>query len=249
MTYITSEQNRTKKSTIVDHIITDIINGDYTPGEKLRESLLAEKYETSRAPVREALLELASLGFVQQLPRRGFSVTKMTKKEIIDCYTLAGVVEGYALAQSMHLFFESDLMQLESILEQANKAVQKNQEPLDNMLPIENNDNMLALSQADNTFHNLLCAKYDNSVLHSFSSLTKKHIAHYIYFREWKQSQSLESFFERHKKIVDCIRERNTTKIEQVMREHYIETGYRMAECLEPNPMLGASHSKKYLLP
>ena len=48
-----------------------IINGEFGPGDKLEEQALAERFNASRTPVREALRELAARGLVNLVPRRG----------------------------------------------------------------------------------------------------------------------------------------------------------------------------------
>ena len=46
-----------------------IVNGTMPPGASLDESQLSELFSVSRTPVREALLQLATLGFVRIIPR------------------------------------------------------------------------------------------------------------------------------------------------------------------------------------
>ena len=64
-----------RRETLVTQVVKQIsrliIQGDYLPGTKLVEMDLAERFEVSRAPIREALKELERLGLVKKSLRQG----------------------------------------------------------------------------------------------------------------------------------------------------------------------------------
>lgn len=217
-----NKKTKTKKDCIINDIISLIIAKKYKPGERLIESELAEYFSTSRAPVREALTELASIGFVTQIPHRGFKVISFTKEEIIDSYTVAGLIEGFALSQSIHSFYETDFINLEKILDKI-------------MQSISGHTDYHELTVNDSEFHHYLMSKYKNSIIQKVGLSTQKNIAHYIYFQEWKECQPLDMFYDRHKKILDVMRTKDLYRIEQTIRDHYCETGYLLGEYLEKN--------------
>ena len=49
-----------------------VISGKISPGEFIREHDVSEKLGVSRTPVRESLARLASEGFLERIPHRGF---------------------------------------------------------------------------------------------------------------------------------------------------------------------------------
>ena len=59
-------QEMNLKEQIHHHLFSDIVNGVYTPGSILHEKNLMEKYGVSRAPIREALIQLCSEGRTAQ---------------------------------------------------------------------------------------------------------------------------------------------------------------------------------------
>ncbi|HEY2658435.1 MAG TPA: GntR family transcriptional regulator [Caulobacteraceae bacterium] len=65
-------------SSLAEQIRTLVLNGDLSPGDKLDEQVLAERFEVSRTPVREALRQLASTGLIELRPRRGAYVSALT---------------------------------------------------------------------------------------------------------------------------------------------------------------------------
>jgi len=63
---------------------------------RLDERKLAQDFGISRTPVREALAQLESEGFVRSVPRRGIYVVRKTKHEVIELITAWAALEGMA---------------------------------------------------------------------------------------------------------------------------------------------------------
>ena len=82
----------------VYHYLKGELNrGALAPGGYLDLNAIAAELGTSRTPLREALLQLASEGFVSILPRRGVVVNALTLEEIRHIYEIVGALEGAAL--------------------------------------------------------------------------------------------------------------------------------------------------------
>lgn len=78
-----------------------IVTGAFRPGEWLRQESLAEAIGVSRIPVRTALLQLESEGFVTFHPHRGAKVRSLTPDQLKEIYRLRSLLESYALRLSM----------------------------------------------------------------------------------------------------------------------------------------------------
>jgi len=63
---------------------------------RLDERRLALDFGISRTPVREAMAQLESEGFVRSVPRRGIYVVRKTKREVIELITAWAALEGMA---------------------------------------------------------------------------------------------------------------------------------------------------------
>ncbi len=59
-----------------------ILSGEFAPGSRLDEQMLAGRFGVSRTPVREVLRELAASGLVEMRPRRGTIVAAPTASQI-----------------------------------------------------------------------------------------------------------------------------------------------------------------------
>lgn len=85
-----------KNSRVIVRIREMILQGELTPGQRVREVELANKLGVSRTPVRESLPILAQEGVLTQLDTRGFVVRAFTPREIMDGIDVRGVLEGLA---------------------------------------------------------------------------------------------------------------------------------------------------------
>jgi DNA-binding GntR family transcriptional regulator len=63
---------------------------------RLDERKLASDFGVSRTPVREAMAQLESEGFVRSVPRRGIYVVRKTKSEVIEMITVWAALESMA---------------------------------------------------------------------------------------------------------------------------------------------------------
>lgn len=75
----------------------EIIERELPAGTKLPELALAERFGTSRAPIREALYLLTQEGLVERKPRRGAVVRDYGRQEIEELYRVRTLLERLAL--------------------------------------------------------------------------------------------------------------------------------------------------------
>lgn len=74
--------------------IRKLINlGTLSPGQQLRQSELAERFDISRVPVREALNLLAAVGVIVHDPNRGFFVAPLSSSEAAQLYRARFLIE------------------------------------------------------------------------------------------------------------------------------------------------------------
>jgi DNA-binding GntR family transcriptional regulator len=82
------------KDEAADYIRRGIVSGEFPARSKIDQDEVAEALGISRAPVREALIELAQKGFVDAVPRRGAFVAELTATDIEDYYEVVASVFG-----------------------------------------------------------------------------------------------------------------------------------------------------------
>jgi DNA-binding GntR family transcriptional regulator len=81
-----------------DYIKSQLLEGDYGPGQKLSVVDLTRELQCSRVPVMEALKRLASAGFVHIVPQVGCRVVTPQPAEVRDFFALFAAAEGTVTA-------------------------------------------------------------------------------------------------------------------------------------------------------
>lgn len=77
-----------------------ILGGEIAPGVRLRAEALAERFGTSRTPIREALLMLEREGLVANEPHRGAIVRAFDPADLLDLYEVRALIEPHAAARA-----------------------------------------------------------------------------------------------------------------------------------------------------
>jgi GntR family transcriptional regulator, gluconate operon transcriptional repressor len=93
-----------------------IIGGDLRPGTHLVEDSLAEQFDVSRGPIRDALRQLEAEGLLESR-RRGVSVIGLTEDDVDELYTLRQSLETLALSITMRRVGPEDWSKAESCVE------------------------------------------------------------------------------------------------------------------------------------
>jgi DNA-binding GntR family transcriptional regulator len=92
--------DETTKSVIYKKLRRSIIMGDRGPGERLNVNAIAEDYNTSVTPVRDALQMLSHEGLVEIKPRSGYFVKSITLKQLRDLLDVRRVLELTAIERA-----------------------------------------------------------------------------------------------------------------------------------------------------
>jgi DNA-binding GntR family transcriptional regulator len=71
-----------------------VLSGEVAPGIKLDEQVLAQRFQVSRTPVREALRQLASTGLIELRPNRGAFVTTITPEQLEEMFVAMAELEA-----------------------------------------------------------------------------------------------------------------------------------------------------------
>jgi DNA-binding GntR family transcriptional regulator len=81
-------------------ILERIVQGEFAPGDRIKESRLAAELGVSRTPLREVLINLEQEGFVRSELAHGFSVEPLSGREVRETYPLVWTLECLALRSS-----------------------------------------------------------------------------------------------------------------------------------------------------
>jgi GntR family transcriptional regulator, rspAB operon transcriptional repressor len=93
-----------------------LITAKLPPGEFLSEADLAERCGTSRTPVREACTRLMQDHWLTRIRRKGFMVTPISVRDIVDLYEYRKLLECYAAEKLAQTASHEQLKELAAIV-------------------------------------------------------------------------------------------------------------------------------------
>jgi DNA-binding GntR family transcriptional regulator len=120
-----------------------IVSGRVAPGARLTVVQIAEDYDTSQAPVREALTRLGQDGLVVVEPYRGFKVVTLSSGDIEDVLKLRIATDNIALSRAIKRIDDNEVAQLRAHIDAMLEAAEKR--------------DRMTLTENDVAFHTKIC--------------------------------------------------------------------------------------------
>lgn len=173
-----------------------LLEGEFEPGSRIREDLLASEISMSRTPVREAVNQLSVEGFLNNIPRKGIYTLNLSKAEIYDLLDVRISLETLAAARCIEKIAPEQLKHLQDNLDEFEFALSK--EKFDKC------------NQLDSSFHKEIAAISGNMKLIEFLSEIEDfmRIARFIEKKSSPAEKNLATFKE-HSKILECIKNKD----------------------------------------
>lgn len=107
----------TKRDRIVAALRQMIRDGELPRGSRIQQDVLAEMFDTSITPVREALVLLEAEGLLVGEPNRGVSVADADFEAVKAVYIQRMLLETYAMRRATRRISHRDLDRAEALLE------------------------------------------------------------------------------------------------------------------------------------
>lgn len=108
---------------VVDLLRSDILGGVFSPGERLIEVDLSERYSSGRGAVRAALLQLESEALVDRHANKGAVVHRISVAEAIEITETRRSLESLVAAMAARNATEAEKAELSSIIAGMEQAV------------------------------------------------------------------------------------------------------------------------------
>lgn len=91
-----TDRDMSQGETAYAQLLAAIRTGEFVPGDRLRETDVADRLNLSRTPVREALRRLEADGIVEHRPRMGAVIRQLSHSELVELYEMRTVLERTA---------------------------------------------------------------------------------------------------------------------------------------------------------
>src|ERR1700741_3396369 len=103
---------------VIERLREKILTGELREGEQLRQDAIANEFQISRIPVREALSHLAAEGLITIYANRGAVVSALSPDEIMQLFETRAVLECHMLRCAIPNLRPADFEKAEGILKQ-----------------------------------------------------------------------------------------------------------------------------------
>ena len=113
---------------VSDQLRSDILSGDFPPGERLIELQLTERYRVGRAAIRAAIVELSAEGLVVHETNRGATVRRVPIEEAIEIAEAREVLEGLLARRAAERAGDGERAELSQIVADMRAAVSSNRQ-------------------------------------------------------------------------------------------------------------------------
>ena len=109
---MTDDDSTPQGNTAYLRLLADLREGRLNPGDRLRETELADRLGVSRTPVREAIRQLEADGIVTHIPRQGAAIRTLDYAEVMELYEMRAVLEGTAARLAARAASEIEIEEL-----------------------------------------------------------------------------------------------------------------------------------------
>lgn len=189
---------------------SEIVSGALGPGERLDETVLARRFEVSRTPVREALMQLASGGLIEMRPRQGAIVATVTAKQLFEMFEVMSELEAQCAKFAARRMTEVEHEKLRRAIEACQEAADKGSAD--------------AYYDANQAFHETIYAGSHNSFLEQQTTALRNRLSGYRRIQLHRGARILSSLSE-HKQVMAHIMAGDGDGASEAMRSHVMIQG------------------------
>jgi len=187
-------------------LLENIIHLNLMPGTPVSDKEVAARLAISRTPVREAIVLLEDMGFIDVYPQKGTFVSLFDINNIEESRYIRKCLEADTLLKACKSFSDDAMIALE-----ANTKLQKN--------AILRGDKKRFLD-LDQEYHHTLCEGCERG---SLWPVISKYALHFFRIRRLKVDKGFvkqQMFYEQHIELNEAVRSRDSVRALDILNDH-----------------------------
>lgn len=197
---------KSKKSVVYDVLKKKIINNSLRPGEPMNESILAKELKISKTPIREALQQLERDGFVENIPGRGFFVSRISFQDVKELFEIREILECEAVKRAA---LKTDPQKIEWVRKKFEST------------ETNGDRNPRNCFKAGDRIHSYIFETFGNNRLNEIYRRIQEHVDRMrIHFFAQPRGERSEQSYKEHVEILDGLAARDPTRAEKAMKDH-----------------------------
>lgn len=191
-----------------------IVSGVLSPGSRLMQDHVAEEFQASHVPVREAFRKLEAQGLVISKPRCGVRVSQLDPGMVLEVTEMRAALEGLALHYALPRLGRAEL-------DAAHQA----------LVAGEASDQIAEWESANRRFHLAITAPCGMSRLMASIGDLQRSGARFL-FATWKKLDWQPRSDSEHRAILDAIERGDNRSARELLEAHVREAGRALVERL-----------------
>jgi DNA-binding GntR family transcriptional regulator len=212
LAHLKSRRAETLSSLVAEELEQMIIRGELQAGDRINESTLAQMFNISRGPIREACRSLEKSNLVRLVTNRGVFVREMNVDQAADIYEIRALLFGLAGRFAASRVSDRDITKLRAMVTGMEEA-----KDIDAYYPL------------NVAFHARLVELSGNTRLADLYGALSKEL-HLFRRRGLVMGSSIHQSNQEHAQIIEALRDRNSELSERIMAGHILAGKDRLLE-------------------
>lgn len=198
---------------VASYLRQSIMAGEYAPGASVKAEAVGEALDVSATPVREALHALKAEGFLDLVPRKGFTVRPLVADDIRDIFEAHALIAGELAARAAQNLDDAQAVELVT-----------NQEAL---MQAARTGDTNELERLNDEFHSMVYRAAASERLRWALGNFVKYVpsAFYAQIDGWPEVTA-----EDHSAVCDALVSRDPEAARSTMSQHIRNSGEKLAE-------------------
>jgi len=190
---------------VATRLRTMVFERELEPGAWIDEKALAESWQVSRTPLREALKVLAAEGLVELVPHRGCRVIELSEEDADALFPVMALLEGRCAHEAARKAGEADVLRLARLHEDLERHAAAH--------------DIDGYYRVNHEFHGFVQQLAANRWLDRVTGDLRK------FMRLMRGAQlalpgRIEASLNEHRVLFDALRERDAARAERAMHDH-----------------------------
>lgn len=198
-------EKRSLAAEVAARVFQAIMTGQIVQGQHINEADIAQSLQVSRAPVREALMQLREQGIITHIANRGAFVMQFTPSDIAEIWSLRSVLEQFAVTRLIDEANAETFAQLRDLLGEMRAVT-----------PSDEGDQRLA--ELDLGFHEALIVASAHSRLFKVW-VTLRNQTELLLYSSIHQQHSAD-IITGHAEILSALEQRDASAAQRVLAQH-----------------------------
>jgi DNA-binding GntR family transcriptional regulator len=198
--------------TVTERLRRTIVEGRFSPGDRLREEQLAEALDVSRGPIRDALRELEREGLVVRRRNRGAIVASLSREDVEEVYSLRAAIEPLVCEWAARHASERDWAEMQAVI--------------DGYSDLAATANPHEAADADLRFHDVIYRAAGHSRVQRLWQDLRPQVYIFLLARKYVGTHEFRDvMISKHSAILEAIRARDPGRARQTAVDH-VEASY-----------------------